>query len=124
MKILFIGGTGTISSACTALALEKGYDLYLFNRGETSKRGPLPYGTRHIKGDIRDIESVKHTLGQIKFDAVVNWVAFLPGHVEQDIEFFKERAKQYIFISSASTYQKPPASLPVTESTILDNPYW
>ena len=124
MKVLFIGGTGIISSACTSLALEHGIDLFLFNRGETSKRGPVPYGTQLLKGDINDIESVKNVIGYKKFDVVVNWVAFHPEQVERDIEFFRGRTKQYIFISSASAYQTPPTSLPVAESTILDNPFW
>lgn len=124
MKVLFIGGTGIISSACTALALERGIDLFLFNRGETSKRGPLPYGIQLLKGDIRDGQAVKQVVGYKKFDAIVNWIAYLPEHVEQDIEIFRGRTKQYIFISSASAYQTPPSSLPVRESTILDNPFW
>ncbi len=124
MKVLFIGGTGIISSACTALALERGIEVFLFNRGETTKRGALPYGTQVLKGDIRDPQSVRDIIGAKKFDAVVNWVAFSPQHVEQDLEIFRHRTKQYIFISSASAYQTPPSSLPVTESTLLDNPYW
>ena len=124
MKVLFIGGTGVISSACTALALERGIDLYLFTRGKTGKRGSLPHGVIPLKGDIRDISSVRQVLGYQKFDAIVNWIAYTPDHVEQDLEIFRGRTKQYIFISSASAYQKPPSSLPVTESTILDNPYW
>jgi nucleoside-diphosphate-sugar epimerase len=124
MKVLFIGGTGVISSACTALALERGIDLFLFNRGKTGKRGSIPHGVKPLTGDIRDIVSVRQILGYQKFDAVVNWIAYTPDHVEQDLEVFRGRTKQYIFISSASAYQKPPSSLPVTESTILDNPFW
>jgi nucleoside-diphosphate-sugar epimerase len=124
MKILFIGGTGIISSACVDLALERGVELYLFNRGKTAKRGPQPYGVKVFKGDIHDVESVKQVLGYQKFDAVVNWVIFHPDQIDQDIEFFRGRIKQYIFISSASAYQTPPASLPITESTLLDNPFW
>ncbi len=124
MKVLFIGGTGVISSACTELALERGIDLYLFTRGKTGKRGSIPHGVKLLKGDIRDISSVQQVLGYQKFDAIVNWVAYTPDQVEQDLEIFRGRTKQYIFISSASAYQTPPVNLPVTESTVLDNPFW
>ncbi len=124
MKVLFIGGTGVISSACTSLAIERGIDLFLFNRGKTSKRGSVPHGVKSLMGDVRDISSVRQVIGYQKFDAVVDWIAYLPEHVAQDLEVFRGRTKQYIFISSASAYQKPPARLPVTESTILDNPFW
>ena len=124
MKILFIGGTGIISSACTQMAMERGIDLYLLNRGATTKRGPLPEGVKVLKGDIRDKASVQAALGDHQFDAVVNWIAFVPEHIELDLEIFLGRTQQYVFISSASAYQTPPAGLPVTESTVLDNPFW
>jgi len=123
MKILFIGGTGIISSACSELAISRGIELYHLNRGETTKRS-APKGVKHLKGDIRDPGSLKSALGDHKFDAVVQWIAFVPGQIDQDIEIFRDRTDQYVFISSASAYQTPPASLPVTESTLLDNPYW
>ena len=122
MKVLFIGGTGVISSACSALAVERGFDLYLLNRGE-SKRS-VPSAAKVLKGDIRDPESARSTLRDLDFDVVVDWIAFTPDHIEADIELFRDRTDQFIFISSASAYQTPPVSLPVTESTILDNPYW
>lgn len=124
MKILFIGGTGIISSACTQKAVERGLDLYLLNRGETAKRGPLPQGVKVLKGDIRDKASTLAALDGHQFDAVVDWIAFVPEHIEFDLELFRGRTEQYIFISSASAYQTPPAGLPVTESTVLDNPLW
>ena len=124
MKILFIGGTGIISSACTQLAVDRGLDLYLLNRGQTTKRGPLPGGIKVLKGDIRDKTSAQAALGEHQFDAVVNWIAFVPEHIKLDLEIFRGRTQQYIFISSASAYQTPPAGLPVTESTVLDNPFW
>lgn len=124
MKVLFIGGTGVISSACAQLAIERGIDLYMFNRGKTGKRGAIPHGAKPLLGDIRDLSSVRQVLGYQKFDAIVNWIAYTPEQVEQDLEIFRGRTKQYIFISSASAYQTPPASLPVTESTLLDNPFW
>ena len=123
MKVLFIGGTGTISSACARLALERGIELYLFNRGK-STRHPIPEGARVLQGDIRDQASVERALGKMTFDVVVDWIAFTPEHVEADVAFFHGRTGQYVFISSASAYQKPVASLPITESTPLHNPYW
>ena len=122
MKVLFIGGTGVISSACSQLAVERGMELYLFNRGE-SKR-PAPQGAHILRGDIRDVESAKRALQGMAFDAVVDWIAFTPDQVRRDVELFRDRTGQYVFISSASAYQTPPVNLPVTESTPLDNPYW
>jgi nucleoside-diphosphate-sugar epimerase len=122
MKVLFIGGTGVISSACAQLAVARGIDLYLFNRGQTTR--PIPQGAHILLGDVRDSASVKSAIGDATFDVVVNWINFTPEHVEADIERFRGRTGQYIFISSASAYQKPIASLPITESTPLDNPYW
>jgi nucleoside-diphosphate-sugar epimerase len=122
MRALFIGGTGIISSACSLLAVERGIDLYILNRGKTKR--PIP-GTAHVlQGDIRDNNSVNAALRNIKFDVVVNWIAYTPEHIERDIELFKDRTDQYVFISSASAYQSPPVNLPVVESTPLDNPYW
>ena len=123
MKILFIGGTGIISSACSRLAVERGHELFLLNRGITSTR-PAPEGAHLLQGDIRDLASARAALAGQTFDAVVNWIAFTPEHIQTDLELFSGRTGQYIFISSASAYQTPPAHLPVTESTVLDNPYW
>jgi len=122
MKVLFIGGTGVISSACSQLAVERGIELYLLNRGET--RRPVPEGARVLQGDIHDKASVEAALGTRTFDAVVDWVAFTPEHVERDLALFQGRTEQYVLISSASAYQTPPVNLPVTESTPLANPYW
>jgi len=123
MKVLFIGGTGRISSACSQLAVERGIELYLLNRGQTLTR-PAPKAAHILQGDIRNKDSVDKALGDLTFDAVVNWIAFAPEHIEMDIDIFRGRTQQYIFISSASVYQKPPVNLPITESTPLDNPYW
>ena len=122
LKVLFVGGTGTISSACSALALERGIELYLLTRGESSR--PLPVGARLLKGDIHDPGSVREAIGSLEFDVVVDWVAFTPEHIERDISLFSKITAQYIFISSASAYQTPPRSLPVNESTPLRNPFW
>jgi len=122
MKILFIGGTGVISSACSALAVERGFELFLLNRGKSSR--PVAEGARILNGDIRDASSVEQALKGHVFDAVANWIAFTPEQVEADLDRFRGRTAQYIFISSASAYQKPVASLPITESTPLINPHW
>jgi nucleoside-diphosphate-sugar epimerase len=122
MRVLFIGGTGVISSACARLAGARGIEMFLFNRGKTAR--PAPEGACVLQGDIRDRASVEQALGDRTFDAVVDWVAFGEEHVAADIEVFRGRTGQFIFISSASVYQKPIASLPITESTPLYNPYW
>jgi nucleoside-diphosphate-sugar epimerase len=123
MKVLFIGGTGIISSACSQLAVERGIDLYLLNRGSTSSR-PAPKGAKILHGDIRDAQSAGAALQGMSFDAVVDWVAFTTQHIQADLDLFRGRTGQFVFISSASAYQTPPGSLPVTESTLLDNPIW
>lgn len=122
LKVLFIGGTGIISSACAQLAVERGMELCLLNRGQSSRH--IPSGVESLQGDIRDQAAIKAILGKRNFDVVVDWIVFSPDHIEVDLELFRERTSQYVFISSASVYQTPPALLPVTESTPLDNPYW
>ena len=122
MRVLFIGGTGIISSACSELAAERGIELYVLNRGQSWR--PIPDEVTRLMGDIRDPGSARKAIGGLDFDAVVDWVAFTPEHVETDLELFRGRTGHYIFISSASAYQTPPAHLPVTESAVLDNPVW
>jgi nucleoside-diphosphate-sugar epimerase len=122
MKVLFIGGSGIISSACADLANNQGIELYLLNRGQSSR--PLPEDAHVLHGDIREPASVDKVLGEMTFDAVVNWVAFTPEHIETDLALFRDRTQQYVFISSASAYQTPPMNLPIVESTPLMNPYW
>lgn len=122
MKVLFIGGTGVISSACVELAVARGIEVILLNRGQTAR--PIPGGVTVLRGDIRDKETVHQLLKNVTFDVVVDWIAFTPDHIETDLELFRGRTKQFVFISSASAYQTPPVSLPITESTPLRNPYW
>jgi len=122
MNVLFIGGTGVISSACADLAARQGINLHLLNRGISHRS--VPADARIIHADIRDPASVQRALGDMTFDAVVDWLAFTPEHIETGINLFQKRTGQYIFISSASVYQTPPSALPVTESTPLRNPYW
>lgn len=123
MKVLFIGGSGIISSACSALAVERGIDLYLLNRGQTTNRR-IPGAVKTLIGDIRDRAGVAGVLESHTFDVVVDWIAYTPEHIATDLALFRGRVGQYIFISSASVYQKPPARLPITEETPLDNPFW
>ena len=122
MKVLFIGGTGIISTACARLALDRGIDLTLLNRGRRTV--PLPAGAKTLTADIDDAVAVSQALDGASFDAVVDWIAFEPKHVERDIALFRGRTRQYIFISSASAYQKPATHYLITESTPLANPYW
>jgi nucleoside-diphosphate-sugar epimerase len=122
MRVLFIGGTGTISTACAELALERGIELHLLTRGESDR--PAPEGARLLRGDVRDPDSVERAIGGERWDAVVDWIAFTPEHVETDLALFRDRTEQYVFISSASAYQTPPATLPVVESMPLRNPHW
>jgi nucleoside-diphosphate-sugar epimerase len=123
MKVLFIGGTGTISHSCARLAIKKGHEVSLLNRGKSSLREPL-IGAELILGDIREPEAVRQTLADRHFDIVIEFLAFNPDHIEVDLQLFRGRTSQYIFISSASAYQTPPEKLPVTEKTPLDNPVW
>ena len=105
MRILFIGGTGVISSACTHEAVSQGHELFHLNRG--SHPGLAPPGVTTLKADIRDPEQVRNALAGHRFDCIVNWVGFEPGHVRQDIEILGPLTSHYIFISSASVYLKP-----------------
>jgi nucleoside-diphosphate-sugar epimerase len=123
LRVLFVGGSGVISSACSRLAVERGIDLYVLNRGSIGLR-PLPEQATILRGDIRDRAAVAEALGGREFDVVVDWVAFTPDQVQADVDLFRDRIGQYVFISSASAYQTPPARLPVLESTPLRNPFW
>jgi nucleoside-diphosphate-sugar epimerase len=121
MKVLFMGGTGIISSASTRLALARGMELVLLNRGT---RPELPPGATSLIADIRDQEATARALAGQRFDAVVNWIAFTPEDIERDLRLFRDTTRQYIFISSASAYQKPLSSYHISEDTPLANPYW
>jgi nucleoside-diphosphate-sugar epimerase len=123
LRVLFIGGTGIISSGCVPRLLAAGHDLTVLNRGTTTSR-PLPDGVPVLTADVRDAAAVRQALGDREFDVVVDWVAYTPEHVRSDVDFFAGRTGQYVFISSASAYDKPPRRLPITESTPLRNPYW
>lgn len=121
MKVLFIGGTGFISTLVSRLALAKGLDLYLLNRG---LQKPDLSGARSLTADIHQPEQVRAALRDLKFDVVVDWIAYTPEDIERDLAIFRGRTRQFIFISSASAYQKPPGHHVIRESTPLHNPYW
>ncbi|NMB90723.1 MAG: SDR family oxidoreductase [Chloroflexi bacterium] len=122
MKVLFIGGTGIISSACSRLAVARGIDLYLLNRGQSIR--PVPEGAKVIHGDIRQPAEVQAALAGHSFDAVVNFIVYNPEQLANDIRLFSGRTGQYIFISSTSVYHKPASNLPITESSLIANQVW
>lgn len=123
MKILIIGGTGTISSAITRQLAAEGHDLWLLNRG--NRNSDLPQNVRLITGDINEHpEEVMVKLGDETFDSVCEFIGFIPEQSARDIRMFSGRTKQYVFISSASAYNKPVRQHVITEGTTLANPYW
>ena len=122
MKILLIGGTGTISSAITRQLAEGGHELWLLNRG--SRKDEVPASVKQVFCDINDEAAVLRQTGDQVFDAVCEFIGFLPSQVERDIRLFSGRTRQYVYISSASAYNKPAASHVITEGTALANPYW
>jgi nucleoside-diphosphate-sugar epimerase len=121
MKVLFIGGTGNISTPVSRLCIEKGIDLYLLNRG--NRKVDLP-GAKLITGDISQPLKMSEVLKGHSWDIVVDWIAFTEEDIERDFNLFRNSTKQFIFISSASIYQKPLAHPVITESTPLANPFW
>ena len=122
MKILMIGGTGTISSAITRQLAESNNELWLLNRG--SRKNEVPANVKQVIADIDDTDGVLRQIGDAQFDAVCEFIGFLPSQVERDIRLFKGRTRQYVYISSASAYNKPAANHVITEGTTLANPYW
>jgi len=129
VRVLFIGGTGLISSASSPLVVERGMDLTLVNRG-SSIRGTAPEGARVIHADARDAVALREAVAADvaahgEYDAVVQWICFTPDHLAADIETFAGLTRQYVFISSASAYETPPSHYIVREDTTpLSNPYW
>jgi len=121
MNVLFIGGTGLISSASTRLTVAQGIELFLLNRG--SQRN-VPNGATNLVADIRDQAATARALADHHFDVVVNWIAYTPEDIERDIALFRNKTHQYIFISSASAYQRPVSYYQITEDTPLANPFW
>lgn len=122
MKILFIGGTGTISMAITKKLAAEGHELYLLNRG--NRNAGLPDNIKYITTDINDEEKTASLLEGLEFDCVGEFIGFVPSQLERDYRLFKGKTRQFIYISSASAYQKPPVGYTITEETPLENPYW
>lgn len=122
MKILMIGGTGTISMAITKQLANSGEEVYLLNRGTRNEQ--VPDGVKFITVDIDDEAAVTEKIGNLKFDAVCEFIGFVPEQLERDYRLFAGKTKQYIYISSASAYHKPVSSYKITEGTTLANPYW
>ncbi|MBU1020115.1 MAG: NAD-dependent epimerase/dehydratase family protein [Firmicutes bacterium] len=122
MKVLFIGGSGLISTAVSKLAIKNNVDLYLLNRG--NHNDSLPSEVKFIKGDINNVKQIREAIKDYQFDVVVDWIAYNVDQVERDYSLFKGKTKQYIFISSASAYIKPIPTYPITEKTPLGNKYW
>ncbi len=122
MKILMIGGTGTISMAITRLLAGKGEEVYLINRG--TRTAELPENVNVITADINNEKEVLEKTAGMSFDAVCEFIGFVPGQAERDHRLFNGRTKQYMFISSASAYHKPVRSHIISEGTALANPYW
>ncbi|MGO8693625.1 MAG: SDR family oxidoreductase [Rectinemataceae bacterium] len=122
MKVLFIGGTGNLSYECSLRALSEGVELYHLNRGRSRDRTPAAVVS--LNADMSDEASLRSALDGLKFDAVVQFIAYRPEQVEADLRLLRDRTAQYVFISSASAYRKPPVSHVITEATPLDNPYW
>jgi len=124
MKFLFIGGTGIISSACSDLVLSRGHELFIVNRSVSSKY-PFPEGATLFKCNVYTDEAhLASLLADHRFDAVVDYIAFSPQDIERDLRLFRDRTDQFVFISSASAYQKPVQNYLITEETPLENPYW
>lgn len=121
MKVLFIGGTGNISTAVSHLAVQRGIELTLLTRGS---RGTSIPGAREIVCSVEDEAAAQAALRGLNFDVVVDWIAFTPEDIERDIRLFRDRTSQFVFISSASCYQKPVQHYLITEKTPLENPYW
>ncbi len=122
MRILIIGGTGTISSAITRQLAESNHELWLLNRG--TRRHEVPEGVKQVTVDINQEAEVLRAIDGVQFDAVCEFIGFVPAQVERDIRLFSGRTRQYVYISSASAYHKPARSHIVSESTSLVNPYW
>ncbi len=122
MKILFIGGTGIISTAISKALVKEGHELYLINRG--NKNTELEGQTKVLIADINEEDKVADLIKEHNFDVVADFIAFVPAQLERDYRLFKGKTKQFIFISSASAYQKPLSDYRINEGTPLSNPYW
>ncbi|WP_461173665.1 SDR family oxidoreductase [Arthrobacter sp. Z1-9] len=121
-SILFIGGTGVISATAAERAVALGHRLTILNRGRSTR--PVPEGVETLRADVRDVSAVREALAGREFDAVADFITYKPDQAKASLDLFAGRTGQYVFISSASAYQKPPTRLPIRESTPLKNPFW
>jgi nucleoside-diphosphate-sugar epimerase len=121
-SILFIGGTGVISATAAERAVALGHRLTILNRGRSTR--PVPEGVETLSADVRDASAVREALAGREFDAVADFITYTPDQAKASLDLFAGRTGQYVFISSASAYQKPPTRLPIRESTPLKNPFW
>ena len=122
MKALFIGGTGTISSAITRQLVASGCDLWLLNRG--NRTAEMPDGINYITVDVNDEVAVAEKIKDMSFDVVCDFIGFVPAQLERDCRLFTGKTKQFMYISSASAYNKPCRDYRITEGTALANKYW
>lgn len=121
-SILFVGGTGVISATAAQRAVALGHRLTILNRGRSTR--PVPEGVETLHADVRDVSAVQEALAGREFDAVADFITYKPDQAKASLDLFAGRTGQYVFISSASAYQKPPTGLPIRESTPLKNPFW
>ena len=121
MRVLFIGGTGNISASVSRLCVERGIELHLLNRGHRDVAIP---GAHVIRVDITNLAEMRSSLEGLRWDAVVDWIAFSEDDIERDISLFRGATKQFVFISTASAYRKPPPQPVITEDSPLENPWW
>jgi len=122
-RVLYVGGTGTISHSCVLASVARGQDVYVLNRGRTSSRRPLPPEATVLTADVRDPASVRETLGDRRFDAVVDFLTFDAAQARLAVDTYGGRTAQYVFVSSASVYHKPVLRVPIVESTPRRNPF-
>jgi len=122
MRVLFLGGTGNISTVCVERCLSLGYQVTLLNRGQRNASFSRPVTC--IIGDRHDTDLLRRTAMDYHYDAVANFIGFTPEEIESDIAAFQGQIGQYLFISSTTVYQKPPSYYLIAESTPLSNPYW
>ena len=120
MRILFLGGTGNLSTACAALLHEQGHQVQILSRG----RRPVPPHYLAIQGDRHDLPRLSDQIASANPEVVIDWIGFEPADLELTHAAFRGRLRQYIYISSATVYQRPVPRLPITESTPLGNPFW
>ena len=122
-SVLYLGGTGTISAACVRESLSLGWSVTILNRGRTSAR-PVPDGVEALQADLDDTAALRAVLKDRSFDVVCDFMSFTTDRLSRNVDLLRDHTGQYVFISSASAYAKPVASLPITESTPLRNPFW